>query len=1152
MANWARTLIDQMGRGPLRRARSAVHFDLGGGQKVAQCVGKPIHWWSNADGWGEIDTALRYDAARDEWRGTGTPAVIKPDGTVLIDGDQGGWYQRMNRVALYRPSTRQVIGVRTLPAFATDGERRVREHGVWRHELLNIEDGLREQLILLDRPTGLSAQANDWLMIETLVPVDLGADDEDVTEFTRAGFRFHMPAAWDSAGSVAPIRRIAFRDGAQPRLLTGVPVSWLAGATYPVTIDPDFAGGTADGHIYGDHASIYATARSTGVFASTNSNVLYVGQRKSGAAYAVYRSFLRFDTSSIGASNTVTQDNLAMATEDGIYASTPFTIEVGQANWSGYIPLTSYTDQAYDLALSAARDGDWLHSSVIYDDWESTTRRLGGNLTPSWVNTTGYTHLALRSSRDASGTTPTGNEYVRLYSADEPNAARRPVLTVAYEAGGSNGSLVGAVATASALSPAATLSAQRAASLAAQAATADALSPAATLGGGSRLAASLATAAADVPAASLRAGSALLAAAALASAIAPAAGLYAGSRLAADVASASALSPSASLSAGGIPTTSVQFNAADGGFSLVSDLLDYNQPFTLALWVYVITPTNWQTIFRVDGPGSGYLWVGYQGSAQRFSVWGANDSGAEVQADASMPSYAGQNGVWRYVAIVRTSTNSLKIVLDASETVTLPNLDVSGRSAPNAFSIGYPDGALIGSRVAHVKAWMAALDNSQLTVERDSPAPVHTNDLYAYWPLVSHADPADSSGNERHLTGYGSLSTATGPSLSQQSAFLSAQTATASASSTAAILSAVASASLIAQAAAASALSPSASLRSGASLVGQVAGASALAPSAVLVAGSRLSAALATATASSPAVSLLSGASLLASLAQASGSSPAATLAGVGVATLLAALASASAQSPGALLLSSSRLLAGLATASAGSPAATLSAVGVGTLLASLAQASAQSLAADLRAGAVLLGSLAGASAGSPLATLVGGARLVAGITGASALSPVAALVATSGAALWAEPALASATSPTAALRADSQLFASLAAASTSAPAAILLGGAGATLLAGIAGASASSPSAVLLSGSVLAAVLMTAGAESPPAVLVSVGGYAILAAGVAEAWATAPEALLFVLYLLPRYTLMVALGRLTLPTFADQRERLATYSGRIRARTEG
>jgi len=49
----------------------------------------------------------------------------------------------------------------------------------------------------------------------------------------------------------------------------------------------------------------------------------------------------------------------------------------------------------------------------------------------NWINWSGWTKLCLRSSRDISGTTPTGSEYIGVYSSEQGNGYQ-PKLVITY------------------------------------------------------------------------------------------------------------------------------------------------------------------------------------------------------------------------------------------------------------------------------------------------------------------------------------------------------------------------------------------------------------------------------------------------------------------------------------------------------------------------------------------------------------------------------------------------------------------------------------------------------------------------------------------------------------------------------------------------
>jgi hypothetical protein len=50
----------------------------------------------------------------------------------------------------------------------------------------------------------------------------------------------------------------------------------------------------------------------------------------------------------------------------------------------------------------------------------------------SWIVKAGTTRFCVRSSRDINGNTPTGNEYVNVYSHEYPNMGRLPKLVINY------------------------------------------------------------------------------------------------------------------------------------------------------------------------------------------------------------------------------------------------------------------------------------------------------------------------------------------------------------------------------------------------------------------------------------------------------------------------------------------------------------------------------------------------------------------------------------------------------------------------------------------------------------------------------------------------------------------------------------------------
>jgi hypothetical protein len=190
----------------------------------------------------------------------------------------------------------------------------------------------------------------------------------------------------------------------------------------------------ADFRITGDDLGAgYATARNTGNYVNAADN-LRVGQSKSSGHYYVYRSFLRFDTSSIPDGDTVTAVTLGLKIAGDYTTFGDFILYPYKYNWK-----TSPTDDVYDMgtagatdAEAAVKDGNGIDiSGKTGGDWVLLT-----GLATDWINKTGNTNYALRSHKDAdgSGSAPVGAEYLNFYSGDYATATYRPYLDVAHGA----------------------------------------------------------------------------------------------------------------------------------------------------------------------------------------------------------------------------------------------------------------------------------------------------------------------------------------------------------------------------------------------------------------------------------------------------------------------------------------------------------------------------------------------------------------------------------------------------------------------------------------------------------------------------------------------------------------------------------------------
>jgi hypothetical protein len=121
---------------------------------------------------------------------------------------------------------------------------------------------------------------------------------------------------------------------------------------------------------------------------------------------------------------------------------------------------------------------------------------------------------------------------------------------------------------------------------------------------------------------------------------------------------------------------------------------------------------------------------------------------------------------WYHVAIVRSANNSRIAYLNGNVEVNHVS-DISGRPAPSRNEIGgltTSNADVINARFSGVKMWSEALTREEILAEMNWLYPVRWSRLYLCAPLRSgHNDVFDVSGNGRHLSIFGTLTTAAGP-----------------------------------------------------------------------------------------------------------------------------------------------------------------------------------------------------------------------------------------------------------------------------------------------------------------------------------------------------------------------------------------------------
>lgn len=193
---------------------------------------------------------------------------------------------------------------------------------------------------------------------------------------------------------------------------------------------------------------------------------------------------------------------------------------------------------------------------------------------------------------------------------------------------------------------------------------------------------------------------------------------------------------------------------------------NYNLPYTVMLW--------WQPNMSLPPAATFFLFaIRYDSSETDRVIWTASESTPRLQVNTNPVGFGGlgTTDVWQHVAMVRESTTSCKVYVDGVLAITNTS-SIFLRSAATNWSIGF---AVAGgtdvnnSRFADCKVWSTALTVGEIETEMPTQAPVKTSNLWGYYPLSVHTDLDDYSGNGRHLTGYGTLTTEDDPPLVKSS-----------------------------------------------------------------------------------------------------------------------------------------------------------------------------------------------------------------------------------------------------------------------------------------------------------------------------------------------------------------------------------------------
>jgi hypothetical protein len=429
MANWVRDFLtnnpDKAGWAVHKRAQHSLHLRRPDGIIEAHFAGAPMHHNALGD-WQSLDTALVYNPSGDDYGAPGLRPRLKLDRTNIV----GAYSQRTMRVGLFDTSAMSFASKVTLPTGHVEDDCVVSSGSWWEHRIRLTETGLRETLTIFSKQTIAGAKANDWLVLDTIITGRSFADGELTAGDDFEGYKFPLPKAHDSSfglGSLAPCKRWAKTISGAQHVFTGIPLSWLATAVYPVIIDPDYSEFTADGFIYGQNAS-FATARSTVTYFDNTYSEVYVSTYLNAGQYVVQRGFWKFNTSTIGARNIVTQVNGKYTISS--VGGTPYQkVYLHDYDWSANDPITAPNcPTSYAGALTSTQDALWKDTTGL----SVGTQYASSNLNTSWVNKSGNTYYAMLCDSDLNSAAPLGINAANIASQNHTTAGYRPILTVLY------------------------------------------------------------------------------------------------------------------------------------------------------------------------------------------------------------------------------------------------------------------------------------------------------------------------------------------------------------------------------------------------------------------------------------------------------------------------------------------------------------------------------------------------------------------------------------------------------------------------------------------------------------------------------------------------------------------------------------------------
>lgn len=210
----------------------------------------------------------------------------------------------------------------------------------------------------------------------------------------------------------------------------------------------------------------------------------------------------------------------------------------------------------------------------------------------------------------------------------------------------------------------------------------------------------------------------------------------------------------------------VRFDAATDRISIADTLPDPAMAITITGWAYVSADTGANaTMCRVHAASGGSTSITFATDGAAPAGAGYFTGGGSITSSTQSPV-----GAWRKVAVTCTGTSGNLYVATVGGGTDNDAGTVAGAASPTGLTLGGRspvDGSeWFNGRLAYWRVWSAALSQAEIEAEWASTTPVRAAGLWADWPLETHTDLTDHSGNGRDLSaGSTAVTTEAGPPL---------------------------------------------------------------------------------------------------------------------------------------------------------------------------------------------------------------------------------------------------------------------------------------------------------------------------------------------------------------------------------------------------